>query len=119
VVRQTLIRVAAVALALSSLSFAAGVAGDLSRHPSAGSGERVVLRIPPELPADTPRAAPLPPLTPTAAAAEVTRAPRQLRVETPVHVRRAIIVAATKPEPELVFSEVKPDLDRAPKPESA
>lgn len=61
---STPIRVLAAALALSTLSFAAGVAGDLSVVAERTSGARVVLRIPPELPADTPRAAPLPMLTP-------------------------------------------------------
>ena len=68
-VRRNLIRVCAAALALSTLSFAAGVAGDLS-DVRQRSGERVVLRIPPELPPDSPRAGPLPPRTPSAAAAE-------------------------------------------------
>ncbi|MEZ5995407.1 MAG: hypothetical protein R3C25_06605 [Hyphomonadaceae bacterium] len=56
------------ALALSTLSFAAGVAGDLTTMDPPRSGARVVLRIPPELPADTVRAAPLPPLISTASA---------------------------------------------------
>lgn len=47
------------ALSLSTLSFAAGVAGDLSIIEPPRSGQRVVLRIPPEIPADAPRAAPL------------------------------------------------------------
>jgi hypothetical protein len=54
------------------------VAGDLSIIDPPRSGQRVVLRIPPELPADTVRAAPLPPLISTAAAAE--RRPRLQRV---------------------------------------
>lgn len=47
------------ALGLSTLSFAAGVAGDLSIIDPPRSGQRVVLRIPPEIPADAPRAGPL------------------------------------------------------------
>lgn len=58
------------ALVLSTLSFAAGVAGDLSEGPR--SGTRVVLRIPPQLPPDTVRAAPISLLsTPSAHAREV------------------------------------------------
>lgn len=44
---------------LSTLSFAAGVAGDLSLADGPTSGARVVLRIPPEIPADAIRARPL------------------------------------------------------------
>lgn len=54
---QNFLRVAVVALGLSTLSFAAGIAGDLTDPPR--SGQRVVLRIPPEIPADAPRARPL------------------------------------------------------------
>ncbi|MEQ1490721.1 MAG: hypothetical protein ABL932_09265, partial [Terricaulis sp.] len=54
---QSFLRVAVVALGLSTLSFAAGIAGDLTEPPT--SGQRVVLRIPPEIPADAPRARPL------------------------------------------------------------
>lgn len=61
------------ALALSTLSFAAGVAGDLSLADPPNFGERVVLRLPPEIPADAPRAAPLPPLVAVAAAEPVRR----------------------------------------------
>ena len=117
---HNVIRVAAAALMLSTLSFAAGVAGDLSGPPR--SGERVVLRIPPELPEDTVRAAPLPPLTrtATAAAAEVRRPPRQLRVEPAViEAPPEVIAALVKPRTIRAFSEAKPDLDRAPKPEHA
>lgn len=56
---QNIIRIAAVALGLSTLSFAAGVAGDLSIIDPPRSGQRVVLRIPPEIPSDAPRAGPL------------------------------------------------------------
>lgn len=61
-------RVLLAALGLSALSFAAGVAGDLSvgaRHP-----EAVVVSIPP-LPPNAVRAHPLPPMTDSAEAAEV------------------------------------------------
>jgi hypothetical protein len=43
---RTLLRVVAAALALSTLSFAAGIAGDLSERTDAGSA-RVMVRIPP------------------------------------------------------------------------
>jgi hypothetical protein len=117
---HNVIRVAAAALMLSTLSFAAGVAGDLSGPPR--SGERVVVRIPPELPPDTVRAAPLPPLTrtATAAAAEVRRPPRQLRAApTVIEAPPDIVVALVKPRTNWVLSEAKPDLDRAPKPDHA
>jgi hypothetical protein len=116
---RNFIRVASVALVLSTLSFAAGVAGDLSEPPT--SGERVVLRIPPELPADAPRAAPLPPLsTRAAAAAEVRRPPRQLQAEPTVIAAPAeTVLAAAKPPTDWVLSTAKPDPDRAPKPENA
>jgi hypothetical protein len=65
---STLTRVVAAALALSTLSFAAGVAGDLSMATPPNYGERVVLRIPPAIPADAQRAAPLPPMLSTASA---------------------------------------------------
>lgn len=63
------IRVVAAALVLSTLSFAAGVAGDLSLADPPNYGERVVLRLPPELPGDAVRAAPLPILSTGAAEA--------------------------------------------------
>jgi hypothetical protein len=66
-----------VALGLSTLSFAAGVAGDLSIIDPPRSGQSVVLRIPPELPADTIHASPLPPLISTAAATEMSPRPRR------------------------------------------
>jgi hypothetical protein len=66
--QSNLIRVVAAALVLSTLSFAAGVAGDLSLADGPTSGTRVVLRIPPELPEDTQFAGPLPPLISTASA---------------------------------------------------
>jgi hypothetical protein len=58
-VGQNILRVAVVALGLSTLSFAAGVAGDLSIIEPPTSGQRVVLRIPPEIPDDAPRAHPI------------------------------------------------------------
>jgi hypothetical protein len=70
---SNLIRVVGTALVLSTLSFAAGVAGDLSLADPPNFGERVVLRLPPEIPADAPRAAPLPRLVAVAAASEPAR----------------------------------------------
>lgn len=67
------------ALGLCTLSFAAGIAGDLAQPPT--SGVRVVVRIPPELPSDTVRAGPIARVlhTPVAAAATPQREPRQLQ----------------------------------------
>lgn len=97
----------AAAFALSTLSFAAGVAGDLSLSDRT-SGTRVVLRIPPELPPDAIRAAPLPPLV-TSPAAEASPAPPQQRSQT--------IRIAPKPVREFADAGPKIDPDRAPKPE--
>ena len=63
---QSLMRVLLAAMGLSALSFAAGVAGDLS---VAAQSPSVVVPIPP-LPANAVRAHPLPPLTDAAEAAE-------------------------------------------------
>jgi hypothetical protein len=114
---RNVIRIAAAAIVLTTLSFAAGVAGDLSAPPS--SGERVVVRIPPERPAASPQAAPLQQLTPSASAAEVQRPPRQLRVEPEGAPAPEAIRSIAKPAAAVTFSEAKPDLDRAPKPENA
>jgi hypothetical protein len=100
--------VVAAALVLSTLSFAAGVAGDLSLADRT-SGERVVLRLPPELPPDAVRAAPLPPLVSTPSAeASPTPPPRA-----------AAIVPERKPLREIADTGPKLDPDRAPKLESA
>ncbi len=85
---RNFIRVVAVAVGLSTLSFAAGVAGDLSLADPPNFGERVVLRLPPDLPADSARAAPLPPMLSTASA-EASPLPR--RRVTPL---RAHVIAA-------------------------
>lgn len=76
-------RIIIAAVALTALSFLAGVAGDLSAPP-ANAGQSVTLRIPPPIPADAPRAAPLPVISTRsanaaapAAAASVRRAPAQ------------------------------------------
>lgn len=74
---RNILRVAVVALGLSTLSFAAGVAGDLSIIDPPRTGQRVVLRLPPEIPADAPRAGPL--LSTAAAEASPVRLVRQPR----------------------------------------
>ncbi|MEZ5970845.1 MAG: hypothetical protein R3C31_03430 [Hyphomonadaceae bacterium] len=86
---QNLIRIAALALGLSTLSFAAGVAGDLSSIDPPRSGQRVVLRIPPEIPADTPRAHPL--LSTSSAEAAPVSAVRRAR-----HAERQRLVEAVQ-----------------------
>ncbi len=104
------LRVVIAALALTTLSFAAGVAGDLSMIDPPRSGVSVVLRIPPELPADTPRAAPLPPLAATSAAVQ----PRRRAPVAPVVVAESVIEAPAS------IAEPKPAslLAAAPKPEA-
>jgi hypothetical protein len=109
-----LIRVVAAALVLSTLSFAAGVAGDLSLADGPRSGARVVLRIPPELPVDAVRAAPLPLVTTASAAARPTLQP--LRAERPNRAPR--IEPIEKPPHEQSLPTLpKQDLDLAPKDE--
>lgn len=116
---KSLLRIGAVALAVCTLSFAAGIAGDLSEPPR--SGVRVVVRIPPELPTDTVRAGPIARvMTPTAAAAVISRPPRQLRpVESPLLDAKDVIVPLVKPRAARVQTADKPDSDRAPKPAAA
>lgn len=82
---RNFIRVVAVAVALSTLSFAAGVAGDLSLADPPNFGERVVLRLPPELPVDSARAGPLPPVLSTASA-EAAPLPRRRVAPLRAHV---------------------------------
>jgi hypothetical protein len=103
--KQNFIRVLAVAFGLSTLSFAAGIAGDLSLADPT-SGERVVLRIPPELPTDAVRAAPLPPLV---SPADARPAPAPRRSDSTAERR--------KPARTLVAAGPKIDPDRAPKPD--
>lgn len=106
---QNLFRVVATALLLSTLSFAAGVAGDLSLADGPRSGERVVLRIPPQLPPETTRAAPLPLIsTPAAEARAVIRPVRAERIE-------PILAAEKPPRLEAVGQLPKVNLDLAPK----
>jgi hypothetical protein len=103
-----LFRVVGAALALSTLSFAAGVAGDLSLADGPTHGARVVLRIPPELPEDTPRAAPI---------ALISTASAEAREERPA-VRRRIAHAPRLEKPpheQALAAAPKEDLDLAPK----
>jgi hypothetical protein len=85
-------RIFIAAVALCALSFTAGVVGDLSRATPANAGVSVTLRLPPELPADTVRAAPLPPLIATASAqASEMPQPRVRRAEPVVLVEETIL----------------------------
>ncbi len=97
------------AFGLSTLSFAAGVAGDLSLANGPTHGTRVVLRIPPELPADTPRAAPIALISTSSAQARESR-------PTPAPAVGERIVALEKPPREQSFTRApKENLDLAPK----
>jgi hypothetical protein len=95
-------RVILAAFALSALSFVAGVAGDLSTPP-ANAGVAVTLRIPPPIPADAPRARPLPIIRTTAATAAVSAT--SARHMLPVSAPPALIEQSGPPAP-------KPRLDR-------
>lgn len=117
---HNLIRIAVVALGLSTLSFAAGVAGDLSIIDPPRSGQSVVLRIPPEIPADAVRAAPLPPLLSTASAQAAApsreeETPALAAIELahePEFMTETMLIAAVetdeKPYRDLAFVSVKP-----------
>ena len=114
---KSILRIGAIALALCTLTFAAGVAGDLAEP--ARSGVRVVVRIPPELPQDTLRAGPIAGvMTSTASAAVPQRAPRQLRQE-PVVEAEDVILPIEKPRRAEARADVKHNPDRAPKPADA
>lgn len=120
---QNFLRIAVVALGLSTLSFAAGVAGDLTIIDPPRSGQRVVLRIPPEIPVDAVRAAPLPPLLSTASAEAAIIEPRfeavsQLQLIEFEHEPELIdspLAAAVerpeKPQAELLLASAKPSTD--------
>jgi hypothetical protein len=105
---SNLIRVVATAFALSTLSFAAGVAGDLSMAEPPNHGTRVVLRIPPELPEDTPRAAPI---------ALISTPAAEAREERPTVRRRFAYVAPAQkpPREQSLAAPPKEDPDLAPK----
>ena len=104
-------RVLFAALALCVLSFAAGVAGDLSI--AAPTPPSVILQLPPPIPANAVRAHPLPPLTTATARAE----PAVARVRPVFHRTHWLeqIVAREKPEIFQAVGVVKVDPDRAPK----
>ena len=108
----------AAAAVLSTLSFAAGVAGDLSLTQERTSGTRVVLRIPPEIPADAPRAAPIALLS-TASAEARPMPTRRVRAEAyeRAEFTHATFVAPAEsekpPEEQAVESKPKDDPDAA------
>jgi len=111
-----IIRVVASALVLSTLSFAAGVAGDLSLTDPPNYGTRVVVRIPPPISANAQHAAPLISTSAAEAAQPVIRH-IAVRAERP---RPAITrIALVKPHRQAMAEGQKPDLDRAPKLEEA
>lgn len=108
-------RVLFAALALSILSFAAGIAGDLSI--AAPPAPSVIVHLPPPipLPPGVVRAHPLAPLT---AAARTRAEPGVGRMETAVRRPRLALVAIVsraKPETIQAVGEAKIDPDRAPK----
>lgn len=109
------LRVLAVALVLTTLSFAAGIAGDLTISAEQRSGQSVVLRIPPELPPDTPRAGPMRAVVQTASAEARPRlegAPRAESVDNSLlRLEKPSSGHATQP----VKQAPKVDPDRAPK----
>ncbi len=103
---SNLVRVVATALVLSTLSFAAGVAGDLSSD-LPNYGERVVLRLPPAISDDAPRAGPLRPVLITATAEALPmRVPRE----------RPIVFEAAYLEPISYSSEVVALAELIPEP---
>jgi hypothetical protein len=106
-------RVLFAALALSVLSFAAGIAGDLSI--AAPTPPSVILHLPPPIAANAVRAHPLPPLTTATARAE----PVVARVSRVIHRTHGLqleqIAARAKPETIQAVGIVKVDQDRAPK----
>ncbi|MGQ0531273.1 MAG: hypothetical protein ACT4OF_01105 [Caulobacteraceae bacterium] len=98
---------------MSTLSFAAGVTGDLSIIDPPRSGQRVVLRIPPELPAGSVRAAPLPPLISTASAEALPRVERvAARFEGATIPAEYALSTSPKPAPrlEIQLARVTPKL---------
>jgi hypothetical protein len=99
---SNLIRVVGTAFALSTLSFAAGVAGDLSMNEPPNHGVRVVVRI------DSPRAAPIALLSTPAAEAHAARSTGRRRF--------AYVESAQKPPREQSLgAPPKEDPDLAPK----
>lgn len=88
-------RVILTAFALCALSFVAGVAGDLSGP--ANAGQAVTLRIPPPIPADAPRAAPMRPLVATSTA--VAAQPREVTRAAPEPLARAADESSREAKP--------------------
>jgi len=108
------IRVVASALVLSTLSFAAGVAGDLSLAAPPNYGARVVVRIPPEIPSSAPRAVPL-----ISTSSAKALPPAFHRVTARPEAARPVVtaVALVKRHRDVMAEGPKPDLDHAPKTE--
>jgi len=106
-------RVLFAALALSVLSFAAGIAGDLSI--AAPTPPSVILHLPPPISPNAVRAHPLPPLTTATARAEpaVAHVSRVFHRTRRLHLEQ--IVARAKPETIQAVGIAKIDSDRAPK----
>jgi len=105
-------RVFFAAIALSVLSFAAGIAGDLSI--AAPTPPSVILHLPPPIPVDAIRAHPLPPLTATARAVPAVARVRRAFHRTHLSPLERI-VAREKPETNQAVGMAKVDPDRAPK----
>lgn len=106
---STSIRVLAVALAFTTLSFAAGIAGDLATPRPANSGTSVVLRIPPP---ETARSAAIPSIVRTESAEA-----QRFQV-TPLSARIGRLISAEKPRragDDAPKPTPKIDPDRAPK----
>ncbi len=120
-IASNFIRVVATALVLSTLSFAAGVAGDLTPADGPTSGVPGVLRLPPEIPAYAPRAAPLPPLLSTASAEALpvrrVRAVRAEAIAPSESLEGAPPVEKPAPVQSLPSAKPKDDPDHAPKDE--
>ena len=105
-------RVFFAALALCVLSFAAGIAGDLSI--AAPTPPSVILHLPPPIPVNAVRAHPLPPLTTaTAHAAPAVAHVRVFHRTQPLPLEQ--IAAREKPETNQAVGVRKVDPDRAPK----
>ncbi len=101
------VRVIALAMAISTLSFAAGMAGDLSAPPPA-SGARVVVAIPPS--AQAARVPQATPMLATRTAQAITIRPMHVALVPPRERRPmareqvALIPAAVAPKSERVWS---------------
>jgi len=105
-------RVVLTAVALSALSFMVGVVADLAAAPPAPvSGVAVTLRIPPELPVDSVRARPLPPLATASASATPRRRSAVLAVDNSPAPFAEPVAAETKPRAERLLLGVRDKLD--------